>query len=334
MSSAARGSRSGMTLQKVLESHRETAAVALIARGDDVECAANGEDTRESVFPITSLTKPIVAAGAMLLVQDNRIALNDPIADWLPELAHPVVVRTRASQVDDVVPTARPITVRHLLASRSGWGFAADFSLPATQKLLEEVHLHDREDLPAPDEWLKRLAHVPLLHHPGDGWLYDTSYDVLGVLLHRVTGSLPDFLAERFYTPLGVTNTGFTSDVLPSGAGGLRSTADDLLTFHRYLLSSGLLSRLAADTTTAQERAAAHLFLEGQGWGFGGSVDVVELDPWNVRGRYGWVGGSGTAAHVVPSRDLITILLTRTALAGPGTPGIMRDFWLYAAQWG
>lgn len=325
-----------MTLQNVLEAHREATptAVALIARGDDVEIAAIGEDTRESVFPIASLTKPIITTAAMLLVQDNRIALDDPIAEWLPELAHPVVVRTPGSQVDDVVPAARPITVRHLLASRCGWGFTADFSLPATRKLFEDAHLQGRADLPAPGEWLKKLAQVPLLHHPGDGWLYNTSYDVLGVLLHRVTGSLPDFFAERLYVPLGMTNTGFLSDVLPSGAGGLESTADDLLAFHRYLLSSGLLARLAVDTTNAAEREAAHIFLEGQGWGFGGSVDVAELDPWNVRGRYGWVGGSGTAAHVVPSQDLITILLTRTALTSPTPPEVMHDFWRYAAQWG
>jgi CubicO group peptidase (beta-lactamase class C family) len=332
MSFAACWSQNSMTLQAVLESHRETvpAAVAVVARGDDVECAAIGDETRESVFAIASLTKPIIATTALLLVQDNRIALNDPIARWLPELANPVVVRTPGSTVDDVVPAARPITVRHLLASRCGWGFTADFSLPATQKLLQDAHLDDRPDLPAPDEWLKRLARVPLLHQPGDGWLYNTSYDVLGLLVHRVTGSLPDFFAERLCGPLGMTKTRFRSAVLPSGGGGLESTANDLLAFHRHLLSSGLLTRLAADTTSAAEREAAHIFLEGQGWGFGGSVDIAELDPWNIEGRYGWVGGSGTAAHVVPSRDLITILLTRTALTSPRPTEIMRDFWRYA----
>src|SRR5689334_19108676 len=192
-----------MTLQAVLEAHRGTTptAVALIARGDDVEVAAIGEDTRESIFPIASITKPVVAAATMLVVEDGTIALDDPIATWLPELAHLVVVRTPQSPVDDAVPATKPITVRDVLASRSGWGFTADFSLPATQKLFEQAHLHGREDLPTAEQWLKQLADVPLLHEPGDGWLYNTSYDVLGVLLHRVTGSLPDFLAERLYAP-------------------------------------------------------------------------------------------------------------------------------------
>lgn len=323
-----------MTLQEVLEAHRETVptAVALIARGDDVEVAAIGQDTRESVFPIASVTKPIVATAAMLLAQDNKIDLDDPIVNWLPELADPVVVRTPASEIDDVVPAVRPITVRHLLASRSGWGFTADFSLPATRKLFEEAHLHGRPDLPSPDEWLKNLAQVPLLHQPGDGWLYNASYDVLSVLLHRATGSLPDFLAEHLYAPAGMTNTSFISDVLPSGAGGLNSTVDDLLAYNRYLLSSDLVSLLAVDTTSPEEREAGRLFLEGQGWGFGGSVDIAEIEPWNVPGRYGWVGGSGTTSHVVPVQDLIAVLLTRTAMTSPTPTEIMRDFWRYAAS--
>lgn len=318
-----------MTLQEVLESHRETTpnALALVARGDDVEVASAGGETRESVFPIASVTKPIVGTAAMLLVQDGELALDDPIATWLPELAHPVVVRTPSSPVDDVVPATKPITVRHLLTSRSGWGFTADFSLPATEKLFEEAHLHGSEDLPALDDWLKHLAGVPLLHQPGDGWTYNTSYDALAALIHRVTGSLPGFLTERICAPAGMTNTSFLSATLPSGAGGLKSTADDLLAFNRFLLSSDLLPLLAVDTTSAAEREAAQIFLEGQGWGFGGSVDIAEIDPWNVPGRYGWVGGSGTAAHVVPSHRLITILLTRTAMTSPTPPEVMRDFW-------
>ncbi|SEP73580.1 CubicO group peptidase, beta-lactamase class C family [Lentzea xinjiangensis] len=323
-----------MTLQAVLEAHRDTVptAVALVARGDDVEFAAVGEDTRESVFPIASVTKPIVAAAALRLAGDGVIGLDDPIATWLPELAHPLVVRTPDAGVGDVVPATGPITVRHLLASRSGWGFTADFSLPATRKLLAEAHLHGVEELPTPDEWLKRLALVPLLHQPGDGWTYNTSYDVLGVLLDRVTGSLPGHLAERFCAPLGMTGTSFAGPALPSGAGGLRSTVDDLLAFGRFLLSGDLLAELAVDTTTAGEREAGRIFLEGQGWGFGGSVDIVRTDPWNVPGRYGWVGGSGTSFHVVPTHGTVTILLTRTAMTGPAPLPVMRDFWRSAVQ--
>jgi CubicO group peptidase (beta-lactamase class C family) len=129
----------------------------------------------------------------------------------------------------------------------------------------------------------------------------------------------------------------------PSGAGGLVSTADDWLAFARMLLDHGsaggrrLLSeesvrQLTTDHLSADQREAGRLFLEGQGWGFGGSVDVADLDPWNVRGRYGWVGGSGTAAHLTPSTGVVSILLTQLELAGPTPPAVLRDFWRYAAR--
>ena len=90
---------------------------------------------RDSIFRIASVTKPITAASVMMLVEDGQIALDDPVRQWLPELAEPVVVRTPASAVDDVVPAARPITVSDLLSSTAGYGFASDFTLPAVQRL-------------------------------------------------------------------------------------------------------------------------------------------------------------------------------------------------------
>jgi CubicO group peptidase (beta-lactamase class C family) len=129
----------------------------------------------------------------------------------------------------------------------------------------------------------------------------------------------------------------------PSGAGGLVSTADDWHSFARMLLAGGsvgsrrLLSpasvrQMITDQLTRRQRDASRLFLEGQGWGFGGSVDVETIDPWNVPGRYGWVGGTGTAAHLTPSTGAVTILLSQLELAGPAPPALMRDFWRHTAS--
>src|SRR2546430_366581 len=114
-------------------------AVGLMARGDRVEVAAAGSAdvggtspmARDSIFRVASITKPITAAAVMMLVEDRRIALEDPVGQCLPELASPAVVRTPAGPVDDVVPAVRPITVADLLTFRAGYGFPADFSLPA-----------------------------------------------------------------------------------------------------------------------------------------------------------------------------------------------------------
>ncbi|MFD7795595.1 serine hydrolase domain-containing protein [Streptomyces sp. NPDC059759] len=124
----------------------------------------------------------------------------------------------------------------------------------------------------------------------------------------------------------------------PSGAGGLASTADDWLAFARMLLADGIVagrSLLSADSVrrmttnhlTPAQRAIGALFLEGQGWGYGAQVDIAPTDPWNVPGRYGWTGGTGTTGHLVPSTGTVALLLTQTGMTGPTPTPLMRDFW-------
>jgi CubicO group peptidase (beta-lactamase class C family) len=378
-----------MSLRDTLQHHVDEGAlpgaVAVVARPGGTEVAAVGsadvEGSRpmaeDSLFRIASLTKPVVAAAVLALVDDGRLALDDPIGRWLPELADPKVVRTPASPVDDLVPAKRPITVSDLLTSQAGWGFASDFSLPAVQALFP-VQLDGREvqHFPEPDVWVARLGEVPLVYQPGESWLYDTCSAVQGVLAARVSGSsLPEFLEERILAPLGMADTGFvvgadrrdrftsfykagpdgleladapdgqwsTMPAMPLGSGGLAGTAGDWVAFGRMLLAEGAAAGgkrvltpesvrlMTTDHTTAAQREIGALFLEGQGWGMGGSVDIAALDPWNVPGRYGWVGGTGTSAHVVPATGTVSVLFTQVGADSPVVPEWMRDFWQYAA---
>jgi CubicO group peptidase (beta-lactamase class C family) len=360
-------------------------AVGLLARGDRVEVQAIGSAdvdgtspmARDSIFRIASITKPISAAALMMLVEDGRIALNDPVGRWLPELAAPTVVRTPTSPVEDVVPAARPITVLDLLTFRAGYGFPSDFSLPAIEALLELQQGPLPQLFATPEQWMAALGRIPLLHQPGDAWLYNTCSDIAGVLIARVSGRpFPEFLAERLFEPLGMVDTGFevpagkldrftsyyragsagglelvdapdgqwsSPPEFPSGAGGLVSTVDDWHAFARMLLADGtvdgrpLLSpasvrQMTTDQLTQSQREASVLYLEGQGWGFGGSVDVQDIDPWNVPGRYGWVGGTGTAAHITPSTGAVSIMASQVAMTSPTPPTLMRDFWRSAAD--
>lgn len=377
-------------LHDLLWSHVGTGAlpgaVALVAHGDRVEvstvgvAAVGGEVpmARDSIFRFASITKPITAAAVLMLIEDGRIALDEPIGKWLPELASPSVVRTPASPVEDVVPAARPITVLDLLTSRAGWGFASDFSLPAVQRLFT-VQTDGREvaGRPDPDVWVAALSRVPLLCQPGEAWLYDTCSDLQGVLISRVSGQpLPEFMAQRVFEPLGMTDAGFEvpagkrdrftsyyrSDpaggleladapagqwsrlpAFPAGSGGLVGTVDDWYRFARMLLGEGtvdgrrLLSRdsvrqMTTNHLTEAQRRLGALFLDGQGWGFGGAVDIEAVDPWNVPGRYGWVGGTGATAYITPSTGAVAILLMQVAVEGPASPAAMLDFWQYAAQ--
>jgi CubicO group peptidase (beta-lactamase class C family) len=330
-------------------------AAALVARGEDIEIVGVGEVEPDSIVRLASITKPITAAAVMLLVDDGLVALDDPIARWLPELASPRVVRTPQSAIDDVVPVARPITVEDVLSFRAGWGFPSDFSLPAVAELFEKLPVFGTRE--APDEWLATLARVPMLRQPGEAWLYNTCSDIQGVLIARVSGRpLPEFLAERIFEPLRMGDTGFhvpgekldrlppyrgpdfaliedglwtEAPIFPSGSGGLVSTLADWHRFGRMLLAdgAGLLSPqsvrlMTTDHLTQEQRQASILFLEGAGWGFGGAVASD--------GRYGWIGGTGTTAHVAPSTGTVGILLTQLQMTGPTSTQLMREFWQYA----
>jgi CubicO group peptidase (beta-lactamase class C family) len=96
------------------------------------------------------------------------------------------------------------------------------------------------------------------------------------------------------------------------------------------VLSPESVDALMTDQLTASQRASGSLFLDGQGWGYCGSVDSVGPHSWNVAGRYGWVGGTGTAAHVIPARDTVAILLTPAMLAGPTDAARFERFWIYS----
>jgi CubicO group peptidase (beta-lactamase class C family) len=173
-------------LERTVESGRVPGAAALVARGEDVEVAGVGEVEPESIARIASITKPITAAAVMILVDQGLVALDDPVARWLPELASPQVVRTLQSAIDDVVPAARPVTVEDVLTFRGGWGFPSDFSLPAVVELFQKLPVFGARE--TPDEWLGTLAQVPMLRQPGEAWLYNTCSDIQGVLIARVSG--------------------------------------------------------------------------------------------------------------------------------------------------
>ncbi|MFB7949029.1 serine hydrolase domain-containing protein [Kitasatospora phosalacinea] len=352
-------------------------AVALVAREGQVETAAAGELGRESPVRIASVGKPVTAAAVLQLVDDGVLALDDPVERWLPELADRRVVRAPGAPVTDTVPADRPFTVRDVLESRAGYGFPADFTLPALAPLVAELGQGppQPQQVVPPEEWTAVLAGIPMLHQPGEAWLYNTCSDIQGVLVATATGQpLDQVLEERLFDPLGMPDTAFhappgrlgplyrpapdgtlevadppdgqwsTPPPFPSGAGGLVSTLDDVFTFLRMLraggraedgrrvLSFGAVRLMTTDHLTARQRADGEIFLEGQGWGYGGSVDVARREPWNVPGRYGWVGGTGTAAHVVRSTGLVTVLLTQREMTSPTPPPLMREFWRYAAD--
>jgi CubicO group peptidase (beta-lactamase class C family) len=206
------------------------------------------------------------------------LRLDEPVDRLLPELASRRVLRTWESSLDNTVPAKRPITLRDLLTFRLGYGavFAPPGQYPI-QTAMEEAGVAPGPQLPSspPDELMKRYGSLPLLHQPGERWLYNSGSDILGVLIARATDmTLSDFLQEHIFTPLGMKDTTFSvpaskldrlaasywtnfesgefgvfdpvpdsrfahAPVFESGAGGLVSTVDDLFTFARMMLGNG-----------------------------------------------------------------------------------------------
>jgi CubicO group peptidase (beta-lactamase class C family) len=201
----------------------------LVAVGDDVHAGALGHldqersrpATVDSIYRISSMTKPITAAAALTLVDDGTLALDNPVDRWLPELAERPVVARSSGPLDVTVAAHRPITVDDVLSFRLGWGM--DFTDAGPQPVLEAMAALDLGAgapapalPPPPDEWIRRLGTLPLQYQPGERWLYHAGADVLGVLVARAAGApFPDVLRERIFGPLGMVDTGFS---VPDGS--------------------------------------------------------------------------------------------------------------------
>ncbi|CAM2142267.1 Protein Rv1367c [Pararobbsia alpina] len=251
---------------------------------------------RDSIFRIASMTKPITTVAALMLREEGRLRLRDPIEKWLPEFASPRVMRSPEGSVDDTVPAAQKITVFDLLTHRAG--LAYDFTAPPALAPLYAQAFNGLHTRASSDECVRRLAGIPLLYQPGERWFYSVSIDLLGVLIARVTGmTLGEYFRTRIFEPLGMHDTGFTlrddqvsrmtsayvfndstNNVLiadhatesvwahqgrfEGGGGGLISTADDYLQFAKLMLGRGrvngvrLLSHASVDLMTSNVLSA------------------------------------------------------------------------------
>ncbi|MGH2614464.1 MAG: serine hydrolase domain-containing protein [Thermomicrobiales bacterium] len=217
-------------MHEIMAGHVERGAapglVTVVSRRGEIHVDAigmtevDGSDPmrRDTIFRIASVTKPIVAAAAMILVEETVLRLDDPVDALLPELADRQVLRSLDSEPDDTVPANRPITLRDLLTFRLGYGliFAPPDTYPI-QQVMDESGVFPNvaaggimPTLP-PDELMQGYGNLPLLHQPGEQYFYNSGSDILGVLIARATDmSLGEFLQERLFTPLGMKDSGFS----------------------------------------------------------------------------------------------------------------------------
>jgi CubicO group peptidase (beta-lactamase class C family) len=300
-------------LSRHLDAGYVPGAVAVVARRGEVHIEAIGNLAFEgegagtpmaadTICRIGSMTKPIVAACAMTLVEDCTLRLDDPVDELLPELADMNVLADPNGPLDETVPAERPITLRDLLTFTLGTGIVV--AEPGSIPIADALHALQSEEPGLPAEWIRRLGKLPLVHQPGERWMYHTAANVTGVLIARATGkSFGDALRERICVPLGMKDTAFsvasenisrlatayqrddtTGEIVvedgpdgywsqPSefedGGGGLVSTAGDYLAFASALLAGGtrhgerVLSRPSVTLMTSDHLTPAQKAVSG-----------------------------------------------------------------------
>ncbi len=344
-------------LQADIDRERLPGAVALVARRGKValfeslgrqDPAAGSPMTRDSIFRIYSMTKPVVSVAVMMLVEQGRLLLSDPVARHLPEFANQKVAVERGGQVT-LADVHRPATVQDLLRHTAGLTYEFLGSADV-QRQYGKLQMGSRERSNA--EFSSVLAGLPLMYQPGSVWEYSRATDVLGRLVEVLSGlTLGEYLRRNIFIPLGMHDTGFSvaeSDhsriaepfahdpdggvpmrvleprrvaAMESGGGGLLSTAMDYARFLQFMRNRGeldgvrLLGSRTVDFMTADHLGSipvtGDVLPPGYGFGLGFAVRTatgIASVP-GSKGLYYWGGIAGTTFFVDPAEDLYALLM-------------------------
>lgn len=337
--------------------------------GRRVALEAPGGVPADARIRIASVTKPIAAAATLALAEDGVLALDDPVEAYVPAWADRRVLATRNGPLEQTVPAVRSTTLRDLLAM--GFGLGYDLTAPEGDALTAATAaagLTSSWAVPSvdPEAWAERAAALPMAHQPGQGWLYQSSFDALTVVVQAATGQRFDaVLRERVLDPLGMAETGYTvpetyldrvprhgfpdadggtptvlpggdrslleAPAFPSAATGLVSTGADLMRFATMLLEGGVGPDgrvLSEDSVRAMATDTTTTVGREMGRGM-----LPEGYGWGLgvgidrRGRFGWDGGTGSSLWVDPGAGVAGVLVTTQAMAGPEPPSYLRRFW-------
>ncbi len=353
-------------------------AVALVARHGKVayfqafgkqDPVSGAPMTTESIFRIYSMTKAIVSVGTMMLWEEGRLMLGDPIEKYLPAFAAPKVGVVE-NETMRLVPAARSITVQDLLRHTSGLTYEFRGATPVHKAYIDAKVARLKQ---TNEDQVATLAALPLLHQPGAHWEYSRSTDVLGRLIEVISGqSLGVFLQERICGPLGMTDAGFSvpakdhgriaepfakdpetsmdinlldvkrTALFESGGGGMISSTMDYARFCAMLMNNGrldgvrLLGRKTLELMTSDHLGAIpsnpELLPPGHGFGLGFAVRTsAGMAPFpGTVGNYYWGGAAGTTFWVDPGERLYGVLMVQAPVQREHYRLLFRDL-VYAA---
>jgi CubicO group peptidase (beta-lactamase class C family) len=329
-----------------------------VAGKRDVESGAPLQ--KDSIFRIYSMSKPITGVAMMMLFEEGKWQLNDPVSKHIPEFANLKVakVNPQTGAVTQVAPD-HPMTMRELMSHSGGLTYGVFGSTPV-DKMYTDVNVLDRDA--TLQAMIDKLGKIPLLHQPGERWHYSVSADVQGYLVEKLSGQpFPEFLKQRIFDPLGMKDTGFyvpaeklnrfvsfyTYDKdrkfiahpgvpdfskppgAPSGGGGMVSTAMDYMRFCQMLLNGGeldghrLLSPLSVQLMRSNVLpASARTMAPGTGFGLDFAVveDPVAAGGYGGEGTFYWGGYAGTWFWIDPVYKMIVVGMIQ--IRGDGSPDV------------
>ncbi|HLJ47502.1 MAG TPA: serine hydrolase domain-containing protein [Bryobacteraceae bacterium] len=351
--SSERLARLDAAMKRLIDNKQVAGLVTLVERhGKIVDFGAVGQlDVRkpdpvqkDSIFRIYSMSKPVTGVAMMLLYEEGKWQLNDPVSRYIPEFGQ---LKVYAGKNDDGTPkledAKRPMTMRELMTHTAGLGYILNPNNPVDKMIIEANVLNSAAPL---QTMIDGLGKMPLLAQPGTRWSYSIGVDVQGYLIEKFSGmSFADFARKRIFEPLGMKDTGFfvpkeklsrfaqvhmgaganlnvdenrpDPTVVPlgaSGGGGLFSTAMDYARFCEMLLQGGQLNgvRLLAPRTVEMMRTnyvnpdALKTMPPGTGWGMDFQIvmDSAAAGDPVSNGTFSWFGIAGTWFWIDPVRDL------------------------------
>jgi len=368
-------------MQQAVDQKQMAGIVTILARHGRVvdyrtygvsDLASGTPIKKDAIFRDYSMTKPVTGVAMMILYEQGKWLPSDPIAKYVPEFAHLKVFNgVDADGKMILVDPGHPPTMRELMSHTAGftYGFFGDTPV---DKMYRDAHLLDSKNL---QEFIDKLAKLPLLYQPGEGWTYSMSMDVEGYIVEKLSGqTLPDFMREHIYTPLGMKDAGFyvpadkrnrfasvyttgpdgelvpaagspsgravdyaAEPTMPSGGGGMVSTAEDYYRFAQMMANGGELNgkhilspatvklmtsnHVPVELLTGKFGIGAQVMRSGMGYGYNCAVvfDPPEANLPEGRGTFFWDGAAGTWFWVDPTNDVVFIGIIQRML-GPASP--------------
>jgi CubicO group peptidase (beta-lactamase class C family) len=369
-------------MQREVDQRQLAGIVTILARHGKVveektygkkDLASGAPMTRDTIFRIFSMTKPVTGVAMMILYEEGKWHPSDPVSQYIPEFAHLKVFKGMDQSGKMILEDpVHPPTMRELMNHTAGFTYGLFGGSPIDKMYLSQQVLQSR----SLQDMIDKLAKIPLLYQPGTRWVYSVSMDIQGYIVEKLSGqSLPDFMQQHIFGSLGMKDTGFfvpqekrnrfatlyeenqkgelvanaaisgpatdyaTQPSMPSGGGGMVSTAQDYLRFAQMLLNGGELdgarilapatvqlmtsNHLAPGLLTGEFSIGQVIMRPGLGWGYDCAVfsDPTQADEVVGRGTFFWSGAADTWFWVDPTNDLIFVGMTQRML-GPGWPNV------------